>query len=91
MTTPQKESEQQPVESPKIGRSTLALILGHLEKRETQSDNMAQKQASKMWMLSVLLVFGLLATVGVAGAVKFYGMDATFSPAEVPEKKAPAN
>jgi len=92
-----KHEEEQSEESGgdgKIGRKTLALLLGHIEKREGKKDEIIQKQSREGWWLAVLLVLGLLASIGVASAVKIFGTSLQFSapatgstPAETP--KAP--
>lgn len=80
-------SKEEESESPKIGRKTLALILGHLEKRETENDKIVSKQNTQWWWVAVLLVLGLLASIGVAGAVKLYGQSIEFSPPSEPARK----
>lgn len=91
---PEVTSDEKPQveesDSPKIGRQTLALILGHLEKRESKNDELGDKQTKQGWWLALLLVLGLLASIGVAGAVKLYGADISFTPEKPKEAPTPA-
>lgn len=89
---PPKSSEpstktEDKTDAPKIGRKTLALILGHLEKREEKNDEIVQKQNKQWWTIALLLVVGLLASIGVAGVVKMAGIEANFTPATTTEPK----
>lgn len=86
---PPKSSEpsaktEDKTDAPKIGRKTLALILGHIEKREEKNDEIVQKQNKQWWTIALLLVVGL---IGVAGVVKMAGIEANFTPATSTEPK----
>lgn len=76
--TPVEETDDASQNSSKLGRKTLAIILSHLERREEKNDEIVQKQSKQTWIITILLVLGLLASIGVASAVKFYGIDLNF-------------
>lgn len=78
--SPAKDDDEGAGESSsKLGRKTLALILSHIDRREEKNDEIVQKQSKQTWIITILLVLGLLSSIGVASAVKFYGLDLDFS------------
>jgi hypothetical protein len=87
--TPTDPTPREVSDSPKMGRRTLRMILSHAAEREAKNDDLlakllerqieeAARAKKQMWAITVLLVLGLLASVGVVSAVKWAGTEVSF-------------